>query len=100
MATPQAEHCNVEGCKREYRSKGFCALHFKKWRRGEMPKKGRYKTCVEEGCRKPRGRDGLCATHFAALRGKAAPAQSPAAAAVAAEVATEVAAAPAAETTV
>ena len=77
--------CTVEGCKRPYRAKGYCDGHFHKWRRGEMPKKARYKTCVEEGCRKPRGRWGRCDAHFQALMGIAAPAAAPAVAAPVAE---------------
>lgn len=77
--TTKPEHCRVEGCKREYRAKGFCGYHFKKWRRGEMPKKTRYKTCVEENCRNPRGRWGVCDKHFAEQYGtKAAPEATPA----------------------
>lgn len=86
MTTAQTTPCQVEGCKRPYRAKGYCEWHFKKWRRGEMPKKTHYKLCVEENCRKPRGRWGLCADHFAALKGTPAPA---AAAAPAAEAPAE-----------
>ncbi len=56
--------CSVEGCKREYRAKGYCRVHYKKWRNGAMPKKGRYKRCSEDGCNKPRGRWGLCSDHY------------------------------------
>ena len=78
--------CKVEGCKRVYRAKGYCTVHFHKWRRGEMPAKGRYKTCDEEKCRKPLFRFGKCETHYTAwiASKKGAPA---AAAAVAAEAA-------------
>lgn len=81
MAT-NSKACKVENCKRPYRAKGYCDLHFKKWRRGEMPKKARYKLCTEENCRKPRGRWGVCADHFKEKYGpkESAPAASPAAA--------------------
>ena len=42
--------CKVEGCKRTYRAKGYCNVHYKKWRRGELEAKPRYKTCCEENC--------------------------------------------------
>lgn len=42
MATEQ-QKCTVEGCKRTYRAKGYCNVHFHKWRKGEMPKKPRGK---------------------------------------------------------
>ena len=54
--------CRVEGCKHTYQAKGYCELHYKKWRHGELPKP-RYKTCVAEGCRKKRTASGLCEEH-------------------------------------
>ncbi len=66
--------CTVAGCKRPYRAKGFCNVHFHKWRRGEMGKKPRYKICKEEKCRKPMYRGGYCESHYeawiAAKKGK------------------------------
>lgn len=64
METVSTKACVVEGCKRPYRAKGYCNVHFKKWRRGEMPKKRRYKICSEENCRKPLFRFGKCETHY------------------------------------
>lgn len=68
--------CSVEGCKRAYRAKGYCNVHFNKWRRGELAKKPRYKICGEENCHKPMVAWGLCQTHYdkAAGKGAAAPA--------------------------
>lgn len=66
--TPTAtQTCKMEKCKRPYRAKGFCNVHFKKWRRGELPKKARYKTCAEEKCKKPLFKWGKCEEHFKAL---------------------------------
>jgi hypothetical protein len=60
----EARKCSIEGCKRPYRAKGYCVVHYQKWRRGEMESHhGRYKLCSKEGCRKPRGRAGLCDEH-------------------------------------
>jgi len=28
----------VEGCKRPYRAKGYCNVHYKQWRLGKLPK--------------------------------------------------------------
>ncbi|MBI4126466.1 MAG: hypothetical protein HY465_03135 [Deltaproteobacteria bacterium] len=64
MTTPTTEHCKIEGCKRPYRSKGYCNVHFRKWRRGELEAKPRYKTCGEENCRKPMVRNGQCQEHY------------------------------------
>ena len=60
-----ARKCCMEGCKRPYRAKNYCNVHYKKWRDGEL-KKPRYKICTKEGCRKPRAKLGnLCAEHAA-----------------------------------
>ncbi len=58
--------CKVEGCKRPYRAKEYCIMHYRLWRHGELPK-ARYKTCTKEGCKKPRaGSNGsVCAEHAA-----------------------------------
>ena len=73
--------CKVENCKRPYRAKGYCTVHYKKWRTGEYGKT-RYKTCKNEGCRKPMKRFGMCAEHYeawmASRKGTATAAASPA----------------------
>jgi hypothetical protein len=61
--------CRVQGCKRPYRAKGYCNVHYRKWRRGELPKP-RYKTCSAEDCLKPVVKWGLCQAHFEAAAGK------------------------------
>lgn len=66
----RAQNCQVEGCKRPYRAKGYCQIHFRKWRRGGLPKKPRYKTCGEENCYKPLYRFGWCQSHFDTHMGK------------------------------
>jgi hypothetical protein len=69
-----AKKCTVEGCKRKhYRAKGYCNVHYKKWRHGELTH-GRYKICTKEGCRKPRAKGSLCAEHSAGGAEAAAPA--------------------------
>lgn len=66
--------CSIEGCKRPYRAKRFCNVHYKAWRRGEMEgHRARYRICTKEGCRKPRAIQGsLCDEHLKAARGEAA----------------------------
>lgn len=54
--------CKREGCSGSVVGKGYCARHYKQWRRGELPK-GRYKTCTAEGCRKPRAIGSKCEQH-------------------------------------
>jgi hypothetical protein len=80
--TETAKKCSIEGCKRPYRSKGYCDVHFKKWRAGEIEgHKRRYKTCKEENCKKPIHKWGLCEQHYGALAAskKGAPAEATAA---------------------
>jgi hypothetical protein len=95
MATAKTEKkenkCKIQNCKRPYRAKGYCTVHYKKWRRGEYGS-ARYKTCKNEGCRKPMKRFGMCAEHgeawMASRKGTAsaaAPAAPPAATAAPAE---------------
>lgn len=60
------KNCSVEGCKRPYRAKGYCNIHFRKWRRGELANKPRYATCHEEGCHKQLFRLGRCENHYKA----------------------------------
>jgi len=76
--------CSVEGCKRPYQAKGYCNVHYRKWRRGELDKKPRYNTCGEENCKKPTFRKGYCEQHYSAWSASkkpqvaaAAPAVSP-----------------------
>ena len=58
----EEQKCSKEGCKRPYRAKGYCNVHYRLWRHGELPK-SRYKICTKEGCRKPRAKGSLCAEH-------------------------------------
>jgi hypothetical protein len=61
----KAKKCKIKDCKRPYRAKGYCNVHYKKWRQGDLGKT-RYKTCGNEGCRKPLHRFGMCAEHYEA----------------------------------
>lgn len=80
-----SEGCKIKGCKREYRAKGYCVAHYRKWRQGEYGV-ARYKTCSSMDCRKPAvlNKHGLCEEHFQSyyVKGEkaavAAPAEKPA----------------------
>lgn len=91
-----AKSCSEKGCKRPYRAKGYCNVHYKKWRRGEMPVKARYNTCGEENCKKPTFKAGLCEAHHSAWLASKRP-QAPAAAPAPAEAPKAEATPPAAE---
>jgi hypothetical protein len=56
------KHCRIARCKRPYRAKGYCNVHYREWRHGKHPKR-RYKICTKEACRKPRAKGSLCAEH-------------------------------------
>jgi len=61
----EVKKCKTKDCKRPYRAKGYCNVHYKKWRQGELGK-GRYKICTQESCKKPMGKRGLCDAHYEA----------------------------------
>ncbi len=83
----QPKKCKIKDCKRPYRAKGYCNVHYKKWRQGEFGKT-RYKICGNEGCHKKLHRFGMCAEHFEAwMKSKK---EAPAAAAPVATPAAEV----------
>lgn len=63
------QSCRVDKCGRPYRAKGYCRVHYKKWRRSELPH-SRYKTCVTEGCHKKAMLKLLCEEHYKARTGK------------------------------
>jgi hypothetical protein len=70
------KHCRVEGCKRPYRAKSYCNVHYRQWRQGKLGK-ARYKICSKEECGKRRHEGGLCESHhneWRASRGKGGPA--------------------------
>ncbi len=63
----EIKKCSIANCKKPHRAKGFCAVHFKKWRAGEVEgQKPRYKICKEENCKKPMFKKGMCEQHFGA----------------------------------
>ena len=57
--------CRIKSCKREYRAKGYCSTHYRKWRQGAYGR-ARYTCCSDYGCFKPQGlgRHGYCEEHF------------------------------------
>lgn len=84
----ETKKCSVKDCKRPYRAKGYCNVHYKLWRRGEIEgHKSRYRICGEENCKKPVFKKGYCEQHFSAWAASkkgesaAAPAAAPEAAA-------------------
>lgn len=58
--------CSVSGCKRKYSGKGFCLLHYQRWRRHGDPKKVRRKKvrCKVADCKKYHWAKGYCPMHY------------------------------------
>ena len=62
--------CQVEGCDRPHKSTGYCATHYKQFRRGQTiaPIIQRDYThglvCAAEGCEQPEHARGFCQTHY------------------------------------
>jgi len=55
--------CKIEECNRPARAKGYCGIHYKKWRKGEYGKT-RYKICKAEGCAQRRHLKAYCEEHY------------------------------------
>ena len=65
VTTPSrsAKTCTVDGCKRKnYRAKGYCNVHYRKWRQGDLPR-SRYTQCSKEACSKRRSAGAFCGAH-------------------------------------
>ena len=67
VSTDEAR-CVMESCKRPYRAKGYCNVHYRQWRQGKL-KKTRYKTCSQEECLKKVHLHSLCEEHYKTLWG-------------------------------
>ncbi len=63
--------CKAAGCDQAVHAKGYCARHYRRWRKGAMGKP-RHRSCNEAGCGKAPTRRGLCEGHFAKRHTKAA----------------------------
>ena len=73
LGAPQTESsCEVEGCKRHARSRGWCARHYNRWHRTGSPDGGPENpellepvaACEIEGCNNPIQSKGMCARHY------------------------------------
>ncbi len=65
--------CSVEGCENPHRAKGFCAMHYRRWRYSGDPGVPERKNfpapaeCTVDGCSAVPLAKGLCATHRSRL---------------------------------
>lgn len=66
--------CAIEGCGRAHYARGWCAVHYFRWRHHGHPLKGSQpggapeRCCEVAGCEKPAGGDGLCRAHRRKLK--------------------------------
>jgi transcriptional regulator with XRE-family HTH domain len=70
---PEAEVCSVEGCEREHKARGFCQMHYQKWRKYGDPlveknQKNIGLECSVAGCELRAVAKGYCDKHYTRLR--------------------------------
>lgn len=73
MAKLSQRKCAVEGCTRPYECKGYCALHYVRWRKGAdllAPplRGGEPRLCEVPGCDRRHMANGLCQLHYTRKR--------------------------------
>lgn len=66
--------CTVEGCERKHKARGFCRVHYSRWRNHGDPLGGRARQwgrrspamgpCVVVGCERQHSARGFCAAHY------------------------------------
>lgn len=61
--------CNIDGCGKPHLARGWCGMHYRRWRKYGDPlithKRVRVeKSCSVDGCDKPWDARGLCNTHW------------------------------------
>ena len=62
--------CTVEGCQFEHSAKGYCKMHYIRWRKHGnpnvllKPQKANHLRCSKEGCDRLRTNKGFCQMHF------------------------------------
>lgn len=75
--------CVIEGCDSPVAGRGWCRMHYMRWRRWGDPLEPDHRSlrprtlCAEDGCDKPVRSGGLCSTHQARVVRKADPRVGP-----------------------
>ncbi len=66
--------CAVEGCRKKLVARGYCAMHYHRWKRHGAPgAAGRLiglprETCIIDGCGEPSVGLGYCVMHYLRLK--------------------------------
>lgn len=55
--------CDVEGCDRRHVARGFCGLHYKRWKATGSTDSPFIDTCSQPGCERQHRAEGLCGLH-------------------------------------
>lgn len=66
---PKSPTCTVDGCEQNAHARGWCDMHYARWKRHGDPSSsslsGRTQdTCTEDGCGRPAKTRGLCEMHY------------------------------------
>lgn len=64
---PQHTGCKVDGCTREHHGRGYCNVHYYRWRRNghtDLVKKVGREDCTIDGCEEPQRALGYCNVHY------------------------------------
>lgn len=56
--------CSIPGCGKPSRSRGWCSMHYTRWKRHGSPDDRFPATCTVGGCERPFYAKGMCAMHY------------------------------------
>jgi 5-methylcytosine-specific restriction endonuclease McrA len=69
----QSKQCIAEGCEKPVSARGWCSIHYERWRRGASANAsirpyGTKGICLADGCEKPATHKSWCLLHYARWR--------------------------------
>lgn len=61
--------CSIEGCAKKQVARGWCAMHYERWRStGTTYREPAKSGCAVDGCDKPHSAKGYCRGHYQTMR--------------------------------